>query len=635
MSKLNIDYDDEDGKTTTIQISKNNNIDYNIITNIENKQKIKDEIKFIPKQERNKTTATQNQTDNNVFLSNKRLFNNQIDVCSKEEVIKIKENYFKKHEQINKVDKISNGERLKRIKNESIFKFDWNPNEDTTIDNIPLIENFDPIEIYQKYNKSMDFKEKEDDYNRKYIKNEKLNSVYSNSNYNINNNEGNDSSFKPITEMTDRDWKIFREDNNILIKSNFSSVPNPIRNWKEANLNKELYNILKNSFPNPTPIQKQSIPIGLEKKDLIGISPTGSGKTISFLVPLVSFLLEISESEGNVLKNKKEKTLLSYADEPLALILAPTRELAQQIDDEFFYLTKKLSITLKSVCLVGQKSIEDQYMKISKGVNLVVGTPGRIKDCLERLYLSLRSCQYIIIDEADKILESGFEIDLKYILDCVITDQTLNNSRKITQMFSATMPKSLETIAKTYLKHPCFIEIQKEENIENINQLFFNVSSTNNKFEKMKYILKEYLPSIIIFVNSKYSTSEVYKFCIRNNHRTCEIHGDKSQDQRESLLKDFKKGVYDILVCTSLVGRGIDFSNIQLVINFEAPNSVEEYEHRIGRTGRAGKKGVSITFISEKDKVFASELINLFDKRKKNIPEELLSVSTYGVIYAE
>ena len=283
-------------------------------------------------------------------------------------------------------------------------------------------------------------------------------------------------SLKRIQEMNERDWRIFREDHDIILKG--GRVPNPIRHWDEGSLPNYIQTAVKLAgYKMPTSIQMQGITIGLEKRDMIGLAPTGSGKSAAFLIPLIIYL--------NSLPPINEDT---SQDGPYAMILAPSRELALQIFDEFNKFSKNTK--LRAVCVVGgvkfnfiQKSAEDQAFILRKGVEIIIGTPGRIKDSLDRQYTILNQCHYIILDEADKMINEGFEEHLNYILDC-IPDTNLKSEDevripfiqktaeeqelqcklgqkkfRITMMFSATMTQTLEKLARKYLRCPSYISI--------------------------------------------------------------------------------------------------------------------------------------------------------------------------------
>lgn len=311
---------------------------------------------------------------------------------------------------------------------------------------------------------------------------------------------------KPLEKMTERDWRIFREDHEIIIKG--GRVPRPIRDWNEAELPQFLQENIKNlNYKKPTSIQVQAIPVGLTRRDLIGLAPTGSGKTAAFLIPLINYLSTLPPITPDIAE-----------EGPYGLIITPTRELAVQIHADF----QKMSAgtKLRSTVVVGGKSIEEQSMNIRKGVELLVGTPGRLKDALESRYTVLNQCTYVIIDEADRMMDMGLEEPLQYILDCIpstnlksdredLAELQEEKSKKgeskyrITHMFSATMPSQVEKMARKYLRCPSYISIgEPGVGKKEIEQRVEFVSEGEKK-HRLKAILSKAEPPIIIFLNEK------------------------------------------------------------------------------------------------------------------------------------
>jgi len=329
---------------------------------------------------------------------------------------------------------------------------------------------------------------------------------------------------KSLSQMTDRDWRIFREDHQIIIKG--GRVPPPIRNWEEANLPDFIMEPIRtHRFKKPTPIQMQAIPIGLERKDLMGIAPTGSGKTAAYLIPLIVYLNSLPPISAENLE-----------DGPYGLILCPTRELATQVFQDF----EKFAIgtRLRGSVVVGGKSVEDQAFSIRKGVEVIVATPGRLKDAIESRYMVLNQCSYVVIDEADKMVEMGFEEILSFILDSIPKTNLKSNDEnlvelqekkskagqavyRVTHMFSATMPPEVEKIAKKYLRGNAYISIGDpgagKKEIEQRVELLDEGSKKN----RLKQILETAEPPIIIFLNEKkaveYIANTLDKWGVRNS----------------------------------------------------------------------------------------------------------------------
>ncbi|KAI9103053.1 P-loop containing nucleoside triphosphate hydrolase protein [Phlyctochytrium arcticum] len=419
---------------------------------------------------------------------------------------------------------------------------------------------------------------------------------------------------KPLTEMRERDWRIFKEDHNISTKG--GNIPNPLRNWTETNLlPQKLVDVINGvGYTEPTPIQRQAIPIGLQNRDIIGIAETGSGKTASFVIPMLVFINEMPPL-----------TIENQSQGPYALILAPTRELAQQIESE----TSKFARGMGFICvsIVGGHTLEEQSTNLRDGAHIIIATPGRLRDCLDRRILVLSQCTYVVMDEADRMIDMGFEADVNYILDALpvsnlkpdsdeaedpmallqnpgtmlgVPEQGFVKFRQ-TVMFSATMPSAVERLAKRYLRRPAVVTIGTAgQVVDTIEQRVELVNDENKKKARLLEILAQgFEPPIIIFVNQKKGADVLARALDKLGHRSAVLHGGKSQDQREQALKALKTGQRDILVATDVAGRGLDVKNVSLVLNYDMAKSIEAYTHRIGRTGRAGKEGVAITFLSE------------------------------------
>ncbi|XP_065053585.1 probable ATP-dependent RNA helicase DDX23 [Rhopilema esculentum] len=411
---------------------------------------------------------------------------------------------------------------------------------------------------------------------------------------------------KPLEEMTTRDYRIFREDFHISCKG--GNIPKPIRYWKESGLPRDILDIIDDlSYKDPTPIQRMAIPIGLQNRDIIGIAETGSGKTAAFVIPLLVWIMGLPASERDT------------GDQgPFAIILAPTRELAQQIDEETQKFAKKLGI--RTVNIIGGLSREDQGFQLRMGCEIVIATPGRLIDVLENRYLVLSQCSYVVLDEADRMIDMGFEPDVQRILEFLpvtnikpdtddaenVEKLTLNMLSKgryrQTVMFTATMPPQVERLARAYLRRPAVVYIGSAgKPVERVEQRIMIIKQNAKKKKLVEILNGGAEPPIIIFVNQKKGADVLAKSLEKMGYRATTLHGGRSQEQREFSLNCLKNGEKDILVATDVAGRGIDIRDVSHVINYDMAKSIEDYTHRIGRTGRAGKTGIAISFCTEDD----------------------------------
>ena len=439
---------------------------------------------------------------------------------------------------------------------------------------------------------------------------------------------------KRLDQMRERDWRIFKEDFNISTKG--GSIPNPMRTWQESGLSKRLLDIVDSvGYTEPSAVQRAAIPIALQSRDLIGVAVTGSGKTAAFLLPLLTYISDLPALNEHT-KN----------DGPYAIILAPTRELAQQIELE----AKKFATPLGFTCvsLVGGHSIEEQSYNMRDGAEIIIATPGRLVDCIERRVLVLSQCCYIIMDEADRMIDLGFEEPVNKILDALPasnekpdTDEAEDTVAMTTQrrhlggkdryrqtmMYTATMPAAIERIARKYLRRPAIVTIGNVgEAVDTVEQRVEFVGGEDKKKKRLGEILqsREFAPPIIVFVNIKRNCDAVARDVQRMGFSSVTLHGSKTQDQREAALASLRNGSTNVLVATDLAGRGIDVPDVSLVVNFNMATNIESYTHRIGRTGRAGKQGVAITFLGSEDNDVLYDLKQMISKSAlSRVPEEL------------
>ncbi|KAI9809748.1 MAG: mRNA splicing protein prp28 [Sarcosagium campestre] len=436
---------------------------------------------------------------------------------------------------------------------------------------------------------------------------------------------------KKLEHMRERDWRIFKEDFNISTKG--GAIPNPMRSWAESNIPKRLLDVVASvGYTDPSPVQRAAIPIALQSRDLIGVAVTGSGKTAAFLLPLLVYISELP-ALNELTKN----------DGPYAIILAPTRELAQQIEIEARKFATPLGFTCVSI--VGGHSLEEQAYALREGAEIVIATPGRLVDCIERRVLVLGQCCYVIMDEADRMIDLGFEEPVNKILDALpvanekpdseeAEDATLMSKHlggkdryRQTMMYTATMPSAVERIARKYLRRPAIVTIGNVgEAVETVEQRVEFVSGEDKRKKRLGEILSshEFQPPIIVFVNIKRNCDAVARDIKHMGFSAVTLHGSKTQEQREAALGSVRSGNTDVLVATDLAGRGIDVQDVSLVVNFNMANNIESYTHRIGRTGRAGKSGVAITFLGNEDTDVMYDLKQILTKSSiSRVPEEL------------
>src|SRR3989344_6421883 len=325
-------------------------------------------------------------------------------------------------------------------------------------------------------------------------------------------------------------------------------------------------NILERGYKTPTPIQDKAIPAILEGRDLIGIANTGTGKTAAFLIPLIE----------KVLKSRREKTL----------IITPTRELAIQIEDELFAFANNLNIN--SALCIGGSNINRQIFALRRNPNFVIGTPGRIMDLIKKRKLYLSDFSSVVLDETDRMVDIGFLKDIKYII-------SLLPQKRQSLFFSATIDFKVREILLSFVKDPVTVSVKTRETAQNIYQNVIRVEHMSAKINKLHDLLiqKEF-EKVLIFGRTKHGVQRLSDELRVRGFRSEAIHGNKNQSQRINILEKFKRNEIRILIATDVASRGLDIPNVSHVINYDLPESKDAYVHRIGRTGRADKKGVAI-----------------------------------------
>jgi ATP-dependent RNA helicase RhlE len=361
--------------------------------------------------------------------------------------------------------------------------------------------------------------------------------------------------------------------------------------FEQLNLIKPIQKALdEEGYTIPTPIQQQSIPIILERKDILGCAQTGTGKTAAYAVPILQILHE-EKSAG------KEKKNIS------SLVLAPTRELALQISESFTAYSKYVG--LRNVVIYGGIPQKRQTDKLKKGCDILIATPGRLLDLMNQKYIDLKHVKILVLDEADRMLDMGFIPDIKKIV------ATIPEKRQ-TLFFSATMPSSIVKLAGSILNHPVKVEISPEKPmVEAITQGVYFVSKQKKKDLLLHLLQDSTISSALVFTRTKHGADKVEQFLNNAKIRADAIHGNKSQGARQRALNNFKAKKTRVLVATDIAARGIDVEELSHVINYEMPDQSENYIHRIGRTGRAGLSGVAISFCDSEEKMYLRDINRL------------------------
>ncbi|MFC1648116.1 DEAD/DEAH box helicase [Nanoarchaeota archaeon] len=360
--------------------------------------------------------------------------------------------------------------------------------------------------------------------------------------------------------------------------------------FKDLNLIPPLERALtKQEYTVPTPIQLKSIPGLLLGKDLIGIAQTGTGKTAAFILPI---LQRMTETHPRVIKT---------------LVIAPTRELAAQIGESFSAYGEFLKF--KHTVIFGGVGQGKQVNALSKGVDILVATPGRLLDLMNQRKLTLKYVEFFILDEADRMLDMGFIHDIKKIISAL-------PHKRQSLFFSATMSPQINELAKTLLKNPIHVEVTPQAStVKSVKQYIFFVDSASKEKLLLKLLEHEHLTSVLIFTRTKHKANKVSVFLSKNKISSDAIHGNKSQNARTKAIKDFKTGKTKVLVATDIAARGIDIDNISHVINFELPNEAETYVHRIGRTARAGADGTAYSFCAAEERNYLKDIERLIKQK--------------------
>uniref|UniRef100_A0A1L8DH98 RNA helicase n=2 Tax=Nyssomyia neivai TaxID=330878 RepID=A0A1L8DH98_9DIPT len=412
---------------------------------------------------------------------------------------------------------------------------------------------------------------------------------------------------------TDTDIANFRHMMEITVSGN--RVPHPNQNFDEGGFPEYVMReISKQGFASPTAIQAQGWPIALSGRDMVGIAQTGSGKTLAYMLP------------GIVHIGHQRK--LARGEGPIVLVLAPTRELAQQIQTVIADFGVHSDPHIRNTCIFGGSPKGPQARDLERGVEVVIATPGRLIDFLERGVTNMRRCTYLVLDEADRMLDMGFEPQIRKIIEQIRPDRQV-------LMWSATWPKEVRNLAEEFLDNYCQINIGSLGLAANHNILqIVDVCDEYEKEGKLMKLLAEISSEgetkTIIFVETKRRVEEISRVINRNGWRACSIHGDKSQQERDYVLSSFRSNKHGILVATDVAARGLDVEDVKFVINYDYPSNSEDYVHRIGRTGRSNNTGTAYTLFTGQNSGKAADLIAVLQEANQVVNPKLYDMSKGG-----
>ncbi|GAB2293383.1 hypothetical protein Dimus_027582 [Dionaea muscipula] len=410
---------------------------------------------------------------------------------------------------------------------------------------------------------------------------------------------------KEVAAMTEREVEDYRRQREITVEGR--DVPKPVKSFEDAAFpDYVMEEIKKSGFVEPTPIQAQGWPMALKGRDLVGIAETGSGKTLAYLLPAIIHV--------------NAQPFLAPGDGPIVLVLAPTRELAVQIQQE---ATKfGASSRIKNTCIYGGVPKGPQVRDLQKGVEIVIATPGRLIDMLESHHTNLRRVTYLVFDEADRMLDMGFEPQIRKIVSQIRPDRQ-------TLYWSATWPKEVEHLARQFLYNPYKVIIGSPDlKANHAIQQHVEIVSENQKYNKLVNLLEDIMDGsrILIFMDTKKGCDQITRQLRMDGWPALSIHGDKSQAERDWVLSEFKAGKSPIMTATDVAARGLDVKDVKYVINYDFPGSLEDYVHRIGRTGRAGAKGTAYTFFTAANARFAKELIAILQEAGQKVSSDLAAM---------
>jgi len=369
--------------------------------------------------------------------------------------------------------------------------------------------------------------------------------------------------------------------------------------FKELNIMEPILKALnEKGYENPTPIQNEAIPVVLNKRDILGLAQTGTGKTAAFAIPIIQHL----SSEKRILGKRPIK----------ALVLTPTRELAIQISDCFKEYGKYTR--LRHCVIFGGVKQKSQTDELNRGVDILIATPGRLLDLMNQGFINLNTISHFVLDEADRMLDMGFIHDIKRILPKIpIERQTL--------FFSATMPPAIVSLSRSILTDPVRVEVTPvSSTVDSISQYLYYVEKPEKKNLLVHLLKKEQHQSVLVFSKTKHGADKIARLLCKAGIGSEAIHGNKSQNARQRALTNFKAGKTKVLIATDIAARGIDVNQLELVINYDLPDVAETYVHRIGRTGRAGNTGTAFSFCSQEEQGMLRDIQKLTGKKLNRVP---------------
>ncbi|KAG8379778.1 hypothetical protein BUALT_Bualt07G0125900 [Buddleja alternifolia] len=417
----------------------------------------------------------------------------------------------------------------------------------------------------------------------------------------------------PIRRMSNKACDVIRKQWHIIVDG--EEIPPPIKDFKDMRFPEPILKKLKEKgITKPTPIQVQGMPVILSGRDMIGIAFTGSGKTLVFVLPLIMIAMQ-------------EEIMMPIApgEGPFGLIVCPSRELARQtyeVVEEFLEPMKQAGYPeLRPLLCIGGVDMKTQLDVVKRGVHIVVATPGRLKDMLAKKKMNLDNCRYLTLDEADRLVDLGFEDDIREVFDHF-------KFQRQTLLFSATMPTKIQIFARSALVKPVTVNVGRAgaANLDVIQEVEYVKQEA--KIVYLLECLQKTPPPVLVFCENKADVDDIHEYLLLKGVEAVAVHGGKDQEEREYSISSFKAGKKDVLVATDVASKGLDFPDIQHVINYDMPGEIENYVHRIGRTGRCGKTGIATTFINKNQtETTLLDLKHLLQEAKQRIPPVLAELN--------